>query len=299
MATLKLEGSVGAKCDNKPVDILAVRKRFRELGYHLVLAPGRNADSDLIYTIKFFQTLVSGSSDREDINKESGKIMPGKDTHKWLAAQNAPKWVEIYGKSGTGWHSTFRSSTDSLLDVPELWAGGRKITFSGGSPYTYLNGGFCTSWLKSAIDKVGTTYNTARSIGPPIWIRDCSPKKYGSNAKGHGSHEMGCDADIRLPLIEENMDSGDKPYQELGSTRARQTKLDRAALEMQIMALAGEKVAGTFSLVIFLDDTNPRGEKKLNEKYRLTHDKPEVMDNHKNHIHVRVAVPTRIDGVIA
>ena len=300
MAKLILEGSVGAKGDNNPADILAVRKRFRELGYHLVAAEGEHADADLLYTIKFFQTLVSGSNKREDIAKKDGTITPGKVTHKWLAAQNAPAWVEMYGRFGTGWHSTYRESTDPmLLDVPELWAGKTQITFSGGSPYTYLNGGFCTSWLRDAIKKAGISYAAAMKDGPPIWVRDCSPKKYGSNAKGHGSHEMGRDADIRLPLIEENMNPGDKPYQELGSTQSRENKLDREALEKQIEVLAAQKTLGTLVLVLFRDDTNPDDEKKLNKKYRLSVDIEKVMEKHKNHIHVRVAVPVRIEGVIA
>lgn len=175
MATLYLAGSVGEGGVNDPFDVKNVVDRFVELGYVWVRDCVKGKDKELIRTIRLFQSIYKGSGKAD---KGDGKISVGGETHKWLAAQNAPAWVKIFGGTGLGWHST--------------------------RDYSENNGGYATSWLLERLKWTGMMYRAAAllnvSDAPPLWVRECSPK-IGGNATGHKSHETGLDVDIRLPLL--------------------------------------------------------------------------------------------------
>lgn len=176
MGKLILSGSVGANAKNDPSDVARVRDRLVELGYERVAHCSKGSDPDMVLTVKLIQSMVKGSG---KIDKGDGKISLHGETHRWLAAQNAPKWVKVWGGGGLGWTST--------------------------KDYAESNGGWATSWLLDRLHVAGAMYRAAALFSvkdaPPLWVRECSPQKAGKNPTGHKSHETGLDVDIRLPLL--------------------------------------------------------------------------------------------------
>lgn len=176
MAHLVLGGSVGSGGKNSSDDVKKVVDRFVELGFTWVSGCTKGSDNKLIKTIKLFQSICKGSGKVEG----DGRIDKGGTTNKWLAAENAPGWVRIFGVKGIG-----ISGTTDLA-------------------YGESNGGFGTTWLLDRLKWAGIVYSAKAMISvsnaPPLWIRDCSPMT-GGNAAGHKSHETGIDVDIRLPLL--------------------------------------------------------------------------------------------------
>jgi hypothetical protein len=180
MARLILTGSVGAggkkgeTSHNAPADVQAVRDRLVALGFDWMGPVARGDEKPFIETVRLFQCICKGSG---KLDSGDGRVDLHKNTHRWLAATNAPEWKKIYNKKGPGWHNTgdFRES----------------------------NGGYCTSWLLKAITDAGQfyydKYMKANPDYPPFWIRECSPED-GGDAAGHASHETGLDVDMRLPL---------------------------------------------------------------------------------------------------
>jgi hypothetical protein len=176
VATLILSGSVGANGKNDPSDVAKVCERLVELGYTRVKDCKKGKDQDLVLIIKLIQSMIRGSG---KIDKGDGTISHTGETHRWLAAQNAPAWVKVYGESGIGWKSTM--------------------------DYTESNGGYATSWMLERLKWTGIAYRAAATFtvanAPQLWVRECSPKLAGKNPTGHKSHETGLDVDIRLPLL--------------------------------------------------------------------------------------------------
>lgn len=175
MATLILTGSVGSGGKNDPADVAKVVDRFVELGYTWVAGITKGNSKELVRTIKLFQSIFKGKG---KAMHGDGRIDKGGTTNRWLAAQNAPEWVKVFGKSGMGWRSTM--------------------------DYRESNGGFATSWLLDRLNKAALFYRGKSvfltSDAPPMWVRECSPEK-GGDASGHKSHETGIDIDLRLPLL--------------------------------------------------------------------------------------------------
>lgn len=181
MATLILTGSVGegkAKGSiphNEIADVIKVSNRFVELGYHWVSGVSDGKNKDLIRLIKFFQTICKGHS---KFDSGDGRIDLHGNTHKWLAAVNAPGWVNMEGRSGIGWQIA---------------------KFDHGNSWT-------TTWMLEKLNLAGLLYRGMDAINfdvsdaPAMWVRDCSPEK-GGKATGHKSHQTGLDMDMRLPLL--------------------------------------------------------------------------------------------------
>lgn len=182
MATLILTGSVGEGSSkngvphNDVADVIKVSNRFVELGYQWVSGVSDGKNKDFIRLIKFFQTIVKGHS---KFDSGDGRIDLHGDTHKWLAAVNAPGWVHMVGKSGIGWQ------------IAE---------FDRGNEWT-------TTWMFNYLTLAGVYYRGLTVLSPDVpvdapsmWVRDCSPEK-GGKANGHKSHQTGLDMDMRLPLL--------------------------------------------------------------------------------------------------
>ncbi|MEZ5427732.1 MAG: penicillin-insensitive murein endopeptidase [Pyrinomonadaceae bacterium] len=181
MAILRLTGSVGSGSSKKGIphneisDVIKVRDRLIELGYDWIggITDGKN--KDFIRVIKLFQTIYKGHS---KFDTGDGRVDLHGTTHKWLAAENAPGWVHMEGKSGIGWEVA---------------------KFDHGNAWT-------TTWMLFAIHMAGIYYrgldvlSADVSDAPPMWVRDCSPHK-GGKATGHASHQTGLDVDMRLPLL--------------------------------------------------------------------------------------------------
>ena len=182
MAVLLLSGSVGSGKSKKGIphnqreDVIEVRDRFVELGYNWVSKVKIGTEKEFIRLIKLFQSIYKG---RSKFDSGDGRIDWHGTTHKWLAADNAPGWVNMTGKSGIGWKVT--------TDLP----------FKRKNSHT-------TTWMRDRIKLAALQYSAKAllltSASPPLWIRDTSPEK-GGDAVDHGSHETGLDVDMRLPLL--------------------------------------------------------------------------------------------------
>lgn len=214
MATLRLSGSVGSGSSKKgnphndPKDVEAVRDRLVELGFTWVSGVTKGDDKEFIRTITLFQSICKGKGQAKE---GDGRIDLEGNTHRWLAATNAPKWVKIFAKTGIGWHNT--------------------------ADFHETNGGYCTDWLYDRIMDAGLTYRLGSIISfkadfPPLWIRECSPEK-GGDAKGHKSHETGLDVDMRLPLLPPDTQN----WTFLGSKGYEDKRYYRDAAEAQLRAI--------------------------------------------------------------
>lgn len=269
MATLFLSGSVGSGHAKKGVphndaaDVTAVCDRLVELGYDWISGVTSGTDKDFIRAIRLFQSICQGSG---KLDSGDGRVDPEGNTHRWLAAENAPGWVKIFGKSGFGWQCT----NDFIED----------------------NGGFTTTWMLEAINAAGTAYKvqliglSLTGLGlallpvkdaPPMWVRECSPRK-GGDAKGHGTHETGLDVDMRLPLLPPDH----LKWTDLGSNGFKSKKFNRLAAQFQLAAI---NAAMNPQLVLFNDP----------EFIRLRLCTKHV--NHDQHFHIRIKPPARKEGV--
>lgn len=210
MAVLKLTGSVGAGSakgglpHNDPGDFQKVKKRFVELGYSWVATNTNPKSNEFIKLIKLFQCIIKGKSKTDS---GDGRIDRNGTTHRWLAANNAPGWVNMTGKQGLGWRVT-----------PDLAFGGKNC--------------WTTTWMQNRITMAGMTY-AAKSLlianSPPMWIRDMSAAK-GGPTSGHKSHQTGIDIDMRLPLLPPKTTNWDKLA---GSNYTALFHLDAATAQLE------------------------------------------------------------------
>ncbi|NNE68480.1 MAG: hypothetical protein HKN33_18075 [Pyrinomonadaceae bacterium] len=180
MAILRLTGSVGAGSSkkgiphNEPADVLKVRNRLVELGFQGIDHVTNGKDKEFLHVIQLFQCIFKG---RSKMDKGDSRVDLHGTTHKWLAAQNAPGWVNLEGKGGVGWQIAKFSHGNS-------WA---------------------STWMLWSIHAAGLYYRALTALSPvpecpAMWIRDCS-KKRGGKTRGHKSHQCGIDLDMRLPLL--------------------------------------------------------------------------------------------------
>jgi hypothetical protein len=270
MATLFLTGSVGSGAakkglpHNASADVAAVRDRLVELGYDWVSGTTAGTEKDFIRAIKLFQSICKGSG---KLDQGDGRVDLEGNTYRWLAAENAPGWVKIFGQSGIGWQCT--------------------------NDFVESNGGFTTTWMREALDSAGRAYRTqlvALGLGtagigflmtkdaPPMWVRECSPTR-GGNAAGHGSHETGLDVDMRLPLHPPDQNK----WTDLGNNGFKNKKFNRLAGEFQLKAI---KAAMNPQLVLFNDPDFIRA--RLCTRHA----------NHDQHFHIRIKPPVRKEGII-
>lgn len=260
MAKLILKGSVGsghAKSGlphNDPDDVAKVRDRFVELGYVWLKGITTGKESEFIRTIDMFQSTCKGKG---KVGNGDGRISLHGDTHKWLAAENAPGWVKVVGEYGWGWQST-----------PDLEFGSKQNSHT-------------TTWMMDRIRWAGFEYRkkafwAGLPDAPPLWIRDCS-RDVGGNALGHKSHETGIDVDMRLPLL--------PPNTHLWTRLQGHNYTKMFYFEAAVMQLEAIKAMMDAKNVWFND---PRCIAK-----KLCTDEP----NHGNHYHVRIKPPSRVDGI--
>jgi hypothetical protein len=197
-----LRGSVGAGGNNDPDDVFALKSRLIELGFDFITL-NRVMDADTIQAIKLFQTIKNG----KNTISGDGLIDPGKDTHKWLNASNAPQWQMM--PQGTPAEGFFNVELTELTDHHD----------------------FGTSWLAETIREVAATYLRTYLTPHPraalLTINDVSLPR-GGNTPDHAGHEAGLACDCRLPL-----NDGTTPPGTTFST----PKYDRAATRAMLIAL--------------------------------------------------------------
>jgi hypothetical protein len=197
-----LRGSVGAGGNNDPDDVFALKSRLIELGFDFITL-NRVMDADTIQAIKLFQTIKNG----KNTISGDGLIDPGKDTHTWLNASNAPRWQMM--PQGTPAEGFFNVELTELTDHHD----------------------FGTSWLAETIREVAATYLRTYLTPHPraalLTINDVSLPR-GGNTPDHAGHEAGLACDCRLPL-----NDGTTPPGTTFST----PKYDRAATRAMLIAL--------------------------------------------------------------
>jgi hypothetical protein len=167
--TISLTGSVGRGGVNKPQEVIAVKKRMRDLGYDWV-GDSAQVTTGFIAAINLFQSIIRGD---ETVDGD-GRIDIGAATHRWLQAKNAPVW-KLMPKSDPSINFVNRElrDTDDKHD-------------------------FGASWLFDAILEIAREYHRTSPGSAPFTINDVS-LPHGGDTKHHGGHETGLMCDVYLP----------------------------------------------------------------------------------------------------
>ena len=208
---INLIGSVGVGGVNKTEDIKAVKKRLHQLGFNWVGDPNTIArDRGTDEAIRLFQSIIAGRSRVEG----DGRVDVGGPTHRWLQADNAPRWV------------TMPASDPSIGFVNDEL------------DQTNDNHDFGTHWLSDTILAIAKDFQAShRSSNPgaaPFAINNVS-LPHGGDTPHHAGHETGLMCDVLLPRNDGKfggINYWDSPYDQT-ATRAllksvRKQKLVRA-----------------------------------------------------------------------
>jgi len=218
MSILKLEGSVGTGKStknlphNSPADLIAVRDRFIDLGFDWLRGKTK-WDTAFADTVKLFQSICKGNV---RVTGCDGRIDVHGFTHRWLAATNAPGWVDMTRKRGPGWE---------VVQVD-------------------YNNSFATTWMEDRLSSAGMQYHLM-SLAPrtaPMWVRDFS-KRTGGKTRGHGTHQTGLNVDMRLPIKNKltynhshalKQGKDDRDYEDLFDIDAARSQLKAIRAQMKV-----------------------------------------------------------------
>lgn len=215
MAT-ELSGSVGKGGDNRPPDVLAVKRRLTELGFAFFPVNDK-LDQGLVMAIRLFQSITAGRNRQVG----DGRIDVGMRTHQFLDASNAPSWITM-PVSGPGFENFEAQDTSDQHD-------------------------FGTQWLADTIRSAGAEYKFRYLQQTPqaakITINDVSLPE-GGDTPDHAGHETGLACDLRLP----RRDGGS------GGIRNPNTNshYDREAMRVQLECLLSQELV---TRVFFNDRT--------------------------------------------
>jgi hypothetical protein len=124
-----------------------------------------------ISAIKLFQSIKNGRSSVGG----NGRVDVNGDTHKWLEAANAPRWIRM-SADGMGFKNIELLQKDDDHD-------------------------YGTDWLDTTIRRAAVDYQQAyrnQAQASLITVNDASPAK-GGDTPDHTGHETGLDIDLRLP----------------------------------------------------------------------------------------------------
>ena len=190
MPTINLSGSVGLNGNNKPNDIRAVKTRLVELGFKWLQADSVMGP-ETIKTIQLFQAIKNGLNVVID-PRNDGIVNPGGDTHQWLQANNAPRWMLMPpGAKAEGFIN------DELADTSD-------------------NHDFGASWLAEVIRAIGLDYKNdylhTHPTASVIRVNDISMPR-GGPTPSHASHQAGMCCDLKLPKL--NGQAGGITYKDL------------------------------------------------------------------------------------
>jgi len=290
MAKLILTGSVGTGGAKKGLphnseeDIRKVTERLSELGYPVHaektlqkrerknnpklkgVARTTTASKKLDRTIRLFQAICKGQR-RVKGNKKSkdadGRIDLHGNTHRWLAAENAPRWVNMKDKSGPG----FKCVTCDYRNT------------------------YATSWMLEKLKSAGWSYmkrafssGLERSTWPRMWVRDFS-RHTGGRTQGHGTHQTGLNVDMRLPVIEQSKYQPGMAFKSGEGSGSYDKFFDRDVAKLQLQAIKEKMTNNKKGNILFNDKKLRRA--GLCNKYA----------NHGGHYHITIFPPTRIDGI--
>ena len=220
MPELPIAGSVGTGGDNNTADIKLVQERLLALGFAMVGRADGVMGPDNVKGIKLFQSIKGG---RQSLAGD-GRVDVGGDTHKWLMASNAPKWIELTGQ-GNGFYNV------EVLDEP-------------GDDHNYG-----TNWLNDALIAAAGDYQTnfrASNDSSLFTINDASPED-GGDTPDHAGHETGMCIDFRLP---KKNHSGKAP----GGRTYESDDYDRDAMRAQLKSLRAQALVDE-NRIFFNDPT--------------------------------------------
>ena len=260
MTTLKLTGSIGTGKSKKgiphndPSDFLKVRDRFVQLGFNWVQSK-TTPDKEFIKLIKLFQSICKGN---RRVEGGDGRIDLHGNTHRWLAAKNAPGWVNMENKRGFGYRCV-------------------KVDYENS---------YATTWMRDSLVRAGIYYSaiTLLNPSPPMWVRDFSRYK-GGKTKGHGSHQTGLNVDMRLP-VKDSIKYDKHLHFKHGVNDKKYKKLfDRESAKAQLKAIKVCMTNNKKSKILFNDP-------ELRKAHLCNHYK-----NHGGHYHISILPPARSDGI--
>jgi hypothetical protein len=212
---LSISGSVGSNGRNNEADVKAVTNRLADLGFKV--KRGNKVSSDLIATINLVQSIIAG---RVQVSGD-GVIDVGQATHRFLDAENAPRWQEM--PKG--------SPVEGFINHDEL---------QGQTEHDYG-----TDWLINTIKAAASLYLNGHLRTNPsaalIQTNDLSLRQ-GGDTTDHSTHETGLSCDLRLPR--RNGEAG---------TIWQDPAYDRAAMRAMLKAIREQKVHEVRR--IFFNDT--------------------------------------------
>jgi hypothetical protein len=218
MPKVEISGSVGLHGENKPDNVKAVKKRLIELGFDWLKAD-ETVGPMTVETIQLFQAIKNGF-DKVNVKKNDGLVEMDGDTHRWLQAANAPRWLRMpAGSKDQGFVN------DEVADTSD-------------------NHDFGTDWLANTLTAAGARYlNDFLKSNPTaaaLTINDTS-KPRGGDTSMHAGHESGLVCDIRLP----RKDGG------VGGITVTSPNYHRVAMRAMIKAFRKQDLADR----VFLNDT--------------------------------------------
>lgn len=210
MPPVNIQKSVGLNGVNRASDVRAVKSRLVELGFDWLTADDVMGPST-IKTIKLFQAIKNGRN-IVNIMGNDGKIDPNGDTHKWLNADNAPRWAQMpLGSKAEGFFNGELADTSDAHD-------------------------FGTLWLADTLKGAGATYRENHLVANPaaalLTINDTSLPQ-GGDTPMHATHESGLACDIRLP----------KKNGTTGGITVESGTYDRRAMRAMLQAFLSQKLA--------------------------------------------------------
>ena len=210
MPPVNIKKSVGLGGVNNSADVKAVKARLVELGFDWLTADDIVGPTT-VKTIKLFQAIKNGRN-QVNLMGNDGRIDPNGDTHKWLNADNAPRWMQMPpGSPAEGFFNHELAQTNDAHD-------------------------FGTSWLADTLRAAGVSYKEDfLSVHPNaavLTLNDFSLPQ-GGDTPMHATHESGLACDIRLP----------RKNGQTGGVVVGQAAYDRKAMRAMILAFRKQTLA--------------------------------------------------------
>ncbi len=173
---LIIRDSVGRRSANQRNDVIAVKARLIELGFHWLTLDAL-MDSKTINAIRLFQAIKNGLHPSNPTLND-GCIDVAGDTQHWLNAVNAPQWqVAPLGS----WQEGF--VTIALFEPQDVYS-------------------FGTNWLFEMLRAAGKQYHadylSKNHNSVPLTLNEISPR-YGGITPKHKGHESGLACNLQLP----------------------------------------------------------------------------------------------------
>lgn len=251
-ARTALRASVGANGENRAADVRALQRRLRELGFDWVPENGA-ADGETIAAIRLFQAIKNGLQ-RVDLPQNDGRIDPGRDTHRWLDAPNAPRWQRLPpSAAAAGFHNAERESAGTRHE-------------------------FGTDWLAETVLAAAASYQAVHRATHPsaaaFTIRHASLPR-GGPTPDHRTHQTGLACDARLPR---NDGTGLGVTWNLPGTSRTNPLYDRAAMRAMLQALHAQPL---FRRALF------------NDPLLISEGLCQPAAGHDDHLHFEIGPPAR------